>query len=132
MGQRLAMDITSGRALSEPWRLILFSILSYADLKKYRFHYWASYPTPFNLPDLCHETKSKFAAQEFSVEQLSVIKTRFELTNVRMKCFFAILGDKDGYKVVSLARGVDIAKALEGVSFAIFEMNSIAFTKKEE
>uniref|UniRef100_A0A1I8JPW6 ATG7_N domain-containing protein n=1 Tax=Macrostomum lignano TaxID=282301 RepID=A0A1I8JPW6_9PLAT len=41
LGTELLSSIRSGEALHRPARLLDFSILSYVDLKKYHFYYWA-------------------------------------------------------------------------------------------
>lgn len=107
MGQNVVCAITDGRALREPWRLTFFTILSYADLKKYRFHYWAAYPTPFSLPELNHVEKSRFAATEFSPEQMKKFKESYDPLSGRSKSFFSVVVEKDNLELFDLTTGVD-------------------------
>ena len=44
VGQQIWEDILSGAALEDPSKLLRFLLLSYGDLKKYRFHYWFAFP----------------------------------------------------------------------------------------
>ncbi|XP_043285450.1 ubiquitin-like modifier-activating enzyme ATG7 isoform X2 [Venturia canescens] len=107
MGQNVVCSISDGRALREPWRLTFFTILSYADLKKYRFHYWAAYPTPFSLPELNHVEKSRFAATEFSAKQMEQFKESFDLLNGRSKSFFTVVVNDQSLKIVDIKTGVE-------------------------
>lgn len=91
----------------------MFSILSYADLKKYRFHYWAAYPTPFGLPELYHERTPQFSASEFSALQLEALKIDFKSLDGRSKSFFSVVVDGDGKAaIVNLAKGVESVNAV--------------------
>ena len=38
--QQIWQDILSGRAQQDPGRLLNFLLLSYADLKHFRYYYW--------------------------------------------------------------------------------------------
>jgi ubiquitin-like modifier-activating enzyme ATG7 len=56
----LLEDINSGRALNDPSLLSKFSLITFSDLKKYKFFYWFAFPAilpanPFQL-----KTISKF------------------------------------------------------------------------
>ncbi|KOX75579.1 Ubiquitin-like modifier-activating enzyme ATG7 [Melipona quadrifasciata] len=52
MGKDVINSIRDGTALQSPWKLSLFLVLAYSDLKKYKFYYWVAHPTPLRLPEM--------------------------------------------------------------------------------
>lgn len=48
-GEKYFQSLISGAALENPSLINYFFILSYADLKKYSFYYWFSFPIPLNF-----------------------------------------------------------------------------------
>lgn len=113
LGKELVSALESGLAVKEPWRLMMFVVLSYADLKKYRFHYWAAYPTPFDLPEMHYAKPQVFIREEFTAEQVQSFEEGFLSLNVYARCFFSVVVSKESktLEVVSLARGIEIGNA---------------------
>lgn len=114
IGKHLLAAITDGTALNEPWRLTLFLVLSYADLKKYRFHYWAAYPTPFNLPEMYYQCPAEKIHEILSEKLVEKLKINFHELDCRSKGFFSLIvsndDDDDDLKIISLAEGVEMVK----------------------
>ncbi|XP_074109927.1 autophagy-related 7 [Cotesia typhae] len=106
LGKHLKDAIIDGTALKEPWRLTLFLLLSYADLKKHRFHYWAAYPTLFNLPEIHYDGPRTKATEILSSNDFNKLQTEFNSLNSKFKSFFAILLSSDGLRIMTLSEGV--------------------------
>ena len=113
LGKELLDSLKSGSALQEPWRLMTFLVLSFADLKKYRFHYWVSYPTPFSLPEMHYAKQQVYLREEFTADQVQSFEEGFNKLDAKSRCFFAVIISKESktLEVVSLARGVEIGNS---------------------
>ncbi|XP_014206834.1 ubiquitin-like modifier-activating enzyme ATG7 [Copidosoma floridanum] len=113
LGRELIDSLKNGSALKEPWRLMTFLVLSHADLKKYRFHYWVAHPTPFALPEMHHAKEQVFVRQEFTPEQVQSFEEGFSKLDAKSRCFFSVIVSKDSksLEVVSLVRGVEIGNS---------------------
>ena len=119
----LIESITSGSAIREPWRLTLFLIFSYSDLKKYKFYYWVAHPTPYNFPEIYYQRNPTPICDEFSSSQIEKLQAEFLQLNSKSKCFFAVLSSiqNRSLEVISLAEGIKSVQNLkpdcETVSF---------------
>ncbi|XP_034946075.1 ubiquitin-like modifier-activating enzyme atg7 [Chelonus insularis] len=117
LGKSLVDAMTDGTALKQPWKLTLFLLLSYADLKKHKFHYWAAHPTPFNLPETFYDSPSQRIVEIFSKEYLDQLQKDFKSLDSRLKCFFTIFLSANGsLQLVSLLEGVKYVNSLTGNS----------------
>lgn len=112
LGKHLKDAIIDGTALKEPWRLTLFLLLSYADLKKHRFHYWAAYPTLFNLPEIHYDGPRTKATEILSSNDFNKLQTEFNSLESKFKSFFAILLSSDGLRIMTLFEGVTYVNSL--------------------
>lgn len=107
MGQCIIDSIKDGTALQEPWRLSMFLVFAYSDLKKYKFHYWAAHPTPFSLPEISSVAPTRFASGEFTSSQIDKLRMGFLQLDARSRNFFAVfLSGKDDLSVDDLSKGV--------------------------
>lgn len=107
MGQCIIDSIKDGTALQEPWRLSIFLVFAYSDLKKYKFHYWAAHPTPFSLPGIYSVAPTKFASGEFTSSQIDKLRMGFLQLDARSRNFFAVfVSGKDDLSVDDLSKGV--------------------------
>ncbi|XP_012257942.2 ubiquitin-like modifier-activating enzyme atg7 [Athalia rosae] len=107
--QLLLESIKDGSALREPCRLAFFILLSFADLKRYRFHYWAAYPTFFNLPELYHKSDPLCARTQLSHQQLEQLNNGFISLDEKQKAFFTVLISAKGQlHVCNLTDGVNL------------------------
>lgn len=113
LGRQLLESIKSGSAVGEPWQLMTFVLLSYADLKRHRFHYWAAHPTPFNLPEMHYAKQQVFLREEFSVDLVQSFEDGFLGLEAKSRGFFCAIVSKESktLEVVSLARGVEIGNS---------------------
>lgn len=112
MGKCITDSITDGTALQEPWRLSVFLVLAYSDLKKYQFYYWVAHPTPFSLPEIYLTEPSKLASSEFTTDQISKLHTGFLQLDARSKNFFSVfVSEKNDLTVADLSKGVEHAKS---------------------
>jgi len=78
IGQGVWDDIVSGRAVKQPWLLARFLVLTFADLKKYKYKYWFAFPAlvpanPFNV------SKTSPIGDSFTAEQQTALCTQYEL-----------------------------------------------------
>lgn len=125
LGKEVLDSMQSDLALREPWRLMLFLISSYSDLKKYRFYYWGAHPTPYNLPEMNYVKRQIFIAEEFSESQIKALKSGFESLDPKLKCFFSVIvPSKTNLKILSLSDGVKLARENQETSeiyFAFFD-----------
>ncbi|XP_011697799.1 PREDICTED: ubiquitin-like modifier-activating enzyme atg7 isoform X2 [Wasmannia auropunctata] len=111
MGGCIIDSIRDGTALREPWRLSVFLVFAYSDLKKYKFHYWAAHPTPFSLPEIHSVAPTKFASGEFTASQIDKLHTSFLQLDARARNFFTVFvsGEND-LSVDNLSKGVEYIK----------------------
>lgn len=107
---RLLLEfIKDGSAVREPCRLAFFIIFSFADLKRYRFHYWAAYPTFFNLPELNHANSPTSAKTLMSENQLEQLSRGFISLDGSQKAFFTVVVSAgDHLSVENLSKGVSL------------------------
>ncbi|KAJ3321121.1 Autophagy protein 7 [Boothiomyces sp. JEL0866] len=68
--------IKTGAVIENPQLLVQFGLITFADLKKYRFYYWFNFPcllpkTPYNC------TKSQYISEIYSESQLEQVKQAF-------------------------------------------------------
>ncbi|XP_015176882.1 PREDICTED: ubiquitin-like modifier-activating enzyme atg7 isoform X1 [Polistes dominula] len=124
MGKCIIDDITSGEALTEPWKLSIFLLFSYADLKSYKFHYWIAHPTPLSLPEMYHEKIPKSINDIFSENQLDKLYESFQQLDYKQKPFFSVfLFNKKNIEVNTLSKGITYINACEnkvGIDCEIF------------
>ncbi|XP_046424103.1 ubiquitin-like modifier-activating enzyme ATG7 [Neodiprion fabricii] len=105
----LLRSIKDGSAVREPCRLAFFILLSFADLKRYRFHYWTAHPTSFNLPELYHVCNPLSAGSQLSPDQLAQLTRSFLALDSKQKAFFTVLvPGSDNLHVEHLSKGVDL------------------------
>ncbi|XP_035721250.1 ubiquitin-like modifier-activating enzyme atg7 isoform X2 [Vespa mandarinia] len=114
VGKCIINDITSGAALVEPWKLAIFLIFSYADLKTYRFHYWVAHPTPLSLPEMYHEKIQRSINDNFKINQLDKLYEGFQQLDYKQKSFFSVfVFGNDNVKVNTLNEGIKYINAQE-------------------
>lgn len=63
--------------MKDPSLLNRFLVVSYGDLKKYRFHYWFAFPA-FQVPDFVEVKEKKAINDVFSGEEKKQIQEKFE------------------------------------------------------
>lgn len=107
LGGQVVESIKTGLALTEPWRLMMFLIISYSDLKKYKFHYWASYPTPFNLPEL-HVKKREPLKSQFSNSQIEYLQKQFCELDCKSRTYFCVRVSGVEAEIIKLDRGIEM------------------------
>lgn len=109
LGKDVMASIVDRSCLQAPWKLSLFLVLAYSDLKKYRFHYWVAHPTPLKLPELYLEESSKSVQEEFTGEHLEDLCNGFLQLDSRSKNYFTVLiSSENKANVADLAAGVNI------------------------
>lgn len=110
MGKCIINSIIDGTALQEPWRLLVFFVLAYSDLKKYQFHYWAAHPTPLTLPEIYFIEPPKSLYTEFTNNEVDLLQTGFFLLDAKSKNFFTVFVSEKGISFDDLSKGVEHAK----------------------
>ncbi|XP_076167795.1 autophagy-related 7 isoform X2 [Ptiloglossa arizonensis] len=109
LGKDILDSIVDGSSLQMPWKLSLFLVLAYSDLKKYRFHYWFAHPTPLKLPEIYYEESPKSINEEFVITHVEDLCKGFLQLDGRSKNYFAVLiSHKNNLSIVNLATGVNI------------------------
>ncbi|OXU18166.1 hypothetical protein TSAR_010328 [Trichomalopsis sarcophagae] len=113
LGKELLDLLKTETAVKEPWRLMTFLLLCYSDLKKYRFHYWAAHPTPFNLPEMHYAKQQVFIREEFTADQVQSFEEGFRKLDAKSRSFFSVIISKESktLEIVSLARGIAIGNS---------------------
>ncbi|XP_014481598.1 PREDICTED: ubiquitin-like modifier-activating enzyme atg7 isoform X2 [Dinoponera quadriceps] len=108
----LMNSIIDGTALREPWRLSVFLMLAYSDLKKYQFYYWVAHPTPFSLPEIYLVEPSKPAHSLFNTDQIDKLHTEFLQLDARSKNFFSVfVSENNDLSIADLSKGVEHARS---------------------
>jgi len=111
MGKCIVDSIRDGTALQESWRLSVFLVFAYSDLKKYKFHYWAAHPTPFSLPETYLIAPTKFVSGEFTSSQIDKLHASFLQLDARSRNFFTVfVSGKDDLNIDNLSKGVEYIK----------------------
>ncbi|XP_033223571.1 ubiquitin-like modifier-activating enzyme ATG7 [Belonocnema kinseyi] len=114
LGKYLIEAITSGTAIKEPWRLSLFLMLSFSDLKKYKFYYWVAHPTPYNLPETYYQRNPMPICDEFTSSQIEEMQAGFLQLDSKSKSFFSVFvsTENNSLKITSLAEGIEFVQSL--------------------
>ncbi|KZC09192.1 PREDICTED: ubiquitin-like modifier-activating enzyme ATG7 [Dufourea novaeangliae] len=111
LGKELMESIVDGSSLQKPWKLSLFLVLAYSDLKKYKFHYWVAHPTPLKLPEMYYEEPPKSINEEFTLTHVKDLSEGFLQLHGGSKNYFTVLISRENnITVTDLATGVDIIK----------------------
>lgn len=109
LGKDLVESIMDGSSLKQPWRLSLFLLLAYSDLKKYKFYYWVAHPTPLKLPEIYYEEPLRPVKEEFTHAQLEDLSKGFFELHSGLKNYFAVLISCESKMIISdLATGVNV------------------------
>ncbi|CAL7942496.1 unnamed protein product [Xylocopa violacea] len=107
MGREIMTSIQDGSILKNPWKLSLFLVLAYSDLKKYKFYYWVAHPTPLQLPEMYHQEPPISINEEFTVDRVEELCKGFLKLDSKMKNYFTVLILKNGKMTIAdLAVGV--------------------------
>jgi len=110
MGKCIIDSIIDGSALTESWRLTVFVMFAYSDLKRYRFHYWVAHPTPFSLPEI-YLSQLKYISDEFTTSQIDKLREDFLQLDAKSRNFFTIFISEEGdLNIGNLMKGVEYAK----------------------
>ncbi|CAD1478575.1 unnamed protein product, partial [Heterotrigona itama] len=111
-GKDIINSIQDGTALQSPWKLSLFLLLAYSDLKKYKFYYWVAHPTPLKLPEMYYEESPKSINDEFRAKHVEDLCQGFLQLDSRAKNYFTVLlSEGDKMIIVDLAAGVKAINA---------------------
>lgn len=115
MGRDIVNGIKDGSILQNPWKLSLFLVLAYSDLKKYKFYYWVARPTPLMLPEMYYRESPKSMVEEFSVDHAEDLCEGFLALDSRSRNYFGVLiSEEDEMSVVDLAAGVEAINRRRG------------------
>lgn len=86
-------DIVSGNAIIKPHLLVRFLLITFADLKKYVFHYWFAFPAfvhvePFTIKSNCSNLLSDVKSQSFLQNFQCCIDLYYKVHGVQPAFFF--------------------------------------------
>lgn len=114
MGKDIINNIQDGTILQNPWKLSLFLVLAYSDLKKYKFYYWVAHPTPLKLPEMYYQESPQSINEEFTAKQVKDLSQHFLQLDSRTKSYFTVSISKEGkLSIIDLATGVETINARE-------------------
>ncbi|XP_071874858.1 autophagy-related 7 isoform X1 [Bombus fervidus] len=114
MGKDIINNIQDGTILQNPWKLSLFLVLAYSDLKKYKFYYWVAHPTPLKLPEMYYQESPQSINEEFTARQVEDLCQHFLQLDSRTKSYFTVSISKEGkLNIIDLATGVETINARE-------------------
>lgn len=112
LGKDVMASILDRSCLEKPWKLSLFLVLAYSDLKRYRFHYWVAHPTPLKLPEMYYEEPPRTINEEFTVGQ-DLCDGFLQLDSGSKNYFSVLLSRENEMSVADLAAGVRIAEKID-------------------
>ncbi|TPX68561.1 hypothetical protein SpCBS45565_g03085 [Spizellomyces sp. 'palustris'] len=75
--EQIWSDIVSGRAVADPSVLCRFLVLTFADLKKYRFHYWFGFPALLP-PEPILVKRTTPIAEALSQSQIASLRVEYD------------------------------------------------------
>nr|XP_034185351.1 ubiquitin-like modifier-activating enzyme atg7 [Osmia lignaria] len=107
IGKDIIHSIQDGSILQKPWKLSLFLVVAYSDLKKYRFHYWVAHPTPLKLPEMYYEENPKPINQEFTNNSDDLCRGFLRLDSRSKNYFIVLISKEDKMSIVDLATGIN-------------------------
>lgn len=120
--QNLRDDVESGRVEENPERLNRFVLITFADLKKYKFIYWFAFPTIASCKTLA-ATAPTLLQQAFSAAQISSLHEQFS-RNTQGVALVRSLGE-GAVQLGSLSDGTKFFPAGEMVTVAIGDASTL-------
>ena len=112
LGKDVMASILDRSCLEKPWKLSLFLVLAYSDLKRYRFHYWVAHPTPLKLPEMYYEEPPKAINEEFTASR-DLCDGFLQLDSGSKNYFSVLMSRENEMSVADLATGVRIAEKID-------------------
>jgi ubiquitin-like modifier-activating enzyme ATG7 len=100
-GGQIWADVVSGRAVAHPWLLTRFLLLTYADLKKFKYTYWFAFPALSPAAPFAATSTAAVGAR-LSAAQQSAVRTSYEALrhgddgNGDAAFFLVVVGSDDG------------------------------------
>ncbi|CAH0554782.1 unnamed protein product [Brassicogethes aeneus] len=99
-GKTLLESIKNGEVIKDPSLLNVFSILCFADLKKYHYYYWFSFPV---LKDVIIEKGEEiFLSNKFTTENIYKLYNDFSALTANQKSYFIVEYASDELKLHKL------------------------------
>ncbi|KAM7429954.1 Autophagy protein 7 [Porites harrisoni] len=102
-GRQIWDAICSGRAVEDPSLLCQFALLTFADLKKYKFYYWFAFPALCPDVNATSVTSPILLADYFTKSQISKLQSSYD-------SLFNIDGSSPAFFLVKVSEG-DISMA---------------------
>ncbi|XP_055679214.1 ubiquitin-like modifier-activating enzyme ATG7 [Lutzomyia longipalpis] len=117
-GNQIRLLVDSGQCLRDPSLLANFLILSYADLKKYKFYYWFAFPAPAEANLFTSKPATKIS-DTFSGDQIKEIQEKYlDIEDTKFRSFFILEVLTNGFKTHQLSDLIstsDKEKNLKGI-----------------
>ncbi|XP_030766946.1 ubiquitin-like modifier-activating enzyme ATG7 isoform X2 [Sitophilus oryzae] len=122
-GKCLCENIVSGEAIKNPVLLNSFLLLTFADLKKYHYYYWFSFPVPSGL--VLEKFSAKIISEEFNSDRLKQLYVAFQALDAMNKTYFIIENQNDKLLVHSLSSKLSelTAESTTDIYFAFFNIS---------
>lgn len=116
-GAKIWNAITTGDALKEPELLTQFTLLTFADLKKYQFYYWFGFPalvfpSKFNLVET-----PKTLDQVLTTEEISQLKSAYDDFSSSSKHSVFIIEKQDKFQLHPLTELATLDKENVWIGF---------------
>ncbi|KAL7291174.1 hypothetical protein TKK_0015090 [Trichogramma kaykai] len=128
----LLNSMKDGTAVDDPSKLMIFLLLCFSDLKKYKFYYWAAHPAPFDLPEMLYAEPHVTLLTKFPQSLLDNFKDGLRNLSTDSKGFFSvIIEDSNILKVKKLSDAIALAskkdeKITENIYYAFYDPCSSA------
>ncbi|KAI8890848.1 E1-like protein-activating enzyme Gsa7p/Apg7p [Backusella circina FSU 941] len=104
--EKITKAVQTGDALNHPEVLSSFSLLTFADLKKYKFFYWFAFPAIMPQPNPWTTSQKMTPVTEFySAQELVQLDQTYQQWKKDVNSigtYFLLKKDKDGLKVANL------------------------------
>lgn len=102
-GNRIGKLIDSGKCLKDPSLLLNFLVLSYADLKKFKFYYWFAFPAPLESILTVSKPATRLA-DVFTAEQIVMMHEKYlAIGDTKKSSFFILENICNDFKIHQLS-----------------------------
>lgn len=102
-GEEIWKSIVSGEALNDPLLLLRFTILTFADLKKYHYYYWVAFPALCYPESICLQLPTKLHDYFNDEQVMQFLQSYDSLPTLSDKAFFIVhISSSDTVSVLKL------------------------------
>ncbi|XP_071816836.1 ubiquitin-like modifier-activating enzyme ATG7 [Apostichopus japonicus] len=105
-------DIKSGKAITEPFLLSRFMLLTFCDLKKYHYHYWFAFPALVTPEPVTVHKPAQRITDVFTSNQVKSLQKEYDslVKTVPHLGFFLVVQDGNSIKLQTLDKANKVSK----------------------